>query len=199
MSTRRMRRKTAKSTNSSTDGGAPQGEARERALLASVAARDREAMAELYRLYHSRLFKFAFRMSRSHATADELVNDIMLTVWRKADSFAGRSKVSTWVLGIAYRQTLRRITRKQISIASEVELDELPGEERVNLERRDWIMAGLDRLPAAQQLTVLLVFYIGLSYEEIADISGCPVNTVKTRMFHARRKLKAYLGQTGRA
>ena len=176
-----------------------QGEARERALLTAVAARDREAMTELYRLYHSRLFKFAFRMARSHATADELVNDIMLTVWRKADSFAGRSKVSTWVLGIAYRQTLHRITKRQINIAPEVELDELPGEERVNLEKRDWILDSLDRLPAAQQLTVVLVFYVGLSYEEIADISGCPVNTVKTRMFYARRKLKAHLEQAEQA
>lgn len=182
-----------------TTGDILQGEARERALLTAVAARDREAMTELYRLYHSRLFKFAFRMSHSHATADELVNDVMLTVWRKADSFAGRSKVSTWVLGIAYRQTLRRITKRQISIAPEVELDELPGEERVNLEKRDWILDGLGRLPAAQQLTVVLVFYAGLSYEEIADISGCPVNTVKTRMFHARRKLKAHLEQAEQA
>ena len=67
------------------------------------------------------------------------------------------------------------------------------------MENEDWVRQGLHTLPAAQKLTVVLVFYMGLTYQETADITGCPVNTVntvntvKTRMFHARRKLKKYL------
>ena len=165
----------------------------ERQQLASVAGQDRDALATLYRAYYPRLFKFIFRLTRSHGTAEELVNDIMLTVWKKADTFRGESKVSTWIFGIAYRQTMRRLSRKQLAIAPDIDLDGLSAEQTQSLEREDWIGHGLNSLPETQQLTVVLVFYLGLSYEEVAQVSDCPVNTVKTRMFHARRKLKECL------
>jgi RNA polymerase sigma-70 factor (ECF subfamily) len=66
-------------------------------------------------------------------------------------------------------------------------------------EQEDWVHRGLDALPPAQRLAVELVFYLGLSYEEVASVSDCPVNTVKTRMFHARRKLREQLQASGTA
>ena len=83
-------------------------------LLNRVAASDKSALTQLYVMYHARLFKFVFRLTRSYSTADELVNDIMLVVWDKAGTFRGDSKVSTWIFGIAYKQTMRRVTRKQL-------------------------------------------------------------------------------------
>lgn len=170
----------------------PQNE-QELALLRLVAERDRSALARLYSLYHARLFKFVFRLTRSYATADELVNDIMLVVWNKADSFRGESKVSTWIFGIAYRQTMRRVTRKQLQLAPLTDAEDAGHDHDAAMEMEDWIKQGLHALPAAQQLTVILVFYLGLTYEETAKVTDCPVNTVKTRMYHARRKLKDYL------
>ncbi len=162
-------------------------------LLRRVVAHDRGAMTELFTLYHPRLFKFVFRLTRSVSIADEMVNDIMLLVWQKAETFRGESKVSTWIFGIAYRQTMRRVTRKQIEIADQVDVDEVATHDDVTAEREDWIVRALHALPAAQQVTTILVFYLGLSYEETANVIGCPVNTIKTRMFHARRKLKEHL------
>lgn len=161
-------------------------------LLHRIARRDRDALTEMYLAYHPRLFKFIFRLTSSYATADELINDIMLIVWQKADSFRGESRVSTWIFGIAYRVTMRRVTRKKLSLVSQPEVDALAGSD-VPIETEDWVQQGISRLPEAQQITVMLVFYLGLSYEETATITDCPVNTVKTRMFHARRKLKDLL------
>ena len=165
----------------------------ERELMAAVAGQDRSALETLYRDYHTRLFRFAFRMTHSHGAADEIVNDVMLAVWRGAGNFRGSSKVSTWIFGIAYRQTLKRLSKKSLTIAPDFDPDDVPATENGSREERDWIRHGVDTLPAAQKLTVVLVFYVGMSYEEVAEVTDCPVNTVKTRMFHARRKLKGVL------
>jgi RNA polymerase sigma-70 factor (ECF subfamily) len=170
----------------------PQNE-EELALLRLVARGDRSALTRLYLVYHGRLFKFVFRLTRSYSTADELVNDVMLVVWDKAASFRGDSKVSTWIFGIAYKQTMRRVTRKRLQLTPLTDVEDSGHDLDTTMEIEDWIKQGLHALPAAQQLTVILVFYLGLTYEETAKVTDCPVNTVKTRMFHARRKLKEYL------
>ncbi len=162
-------------------------------VLARIGAGDRNAMTQLFLVYHRRLFNFVFRLTRSFPTAEELVNDVMLVVWQKAATFRGESRVSTWVFGIAYRQTMRRVTRKQLETSDAVDVEQLSAEGDITGETEDWILQGLHCLPAAQQLATVLVFYLGLSYEETAEVAGCPVNTIKTRMFHARRKLKEYL------
>ena len=163
------------------------------ALLELIAAEDRDALTDLYARYHARLFKFVFRLTRSHTAADELVNDIMLAVWRSARNFRGDSKPSTWIFGIAYRQALKRLSRKKLSIASYFEVDHLPDNDARSLEQEDWVRHGLGTLPPPQRLAMELVFYLGLSYDEVAAVTDCPVNTVKTRMFHARRKLREKL------
>lgn len=163
------------------------------ALLELVAAEDRDALTELYARYHARLFKFVFRLTRSHSVAEELVNDIMLAVWRSAGRFRGASKPSTWIFGIAYRQALKRLSRKKLSITSYLEVDALPDKDARSLEQEDWVRRGIETLPPTQRLAVELVFYLGLSYDEVATVTDCPVNTVKTRMFHARRKLREQL------
>lgn len=168
-------------------------EREERLLLDSVAERDRDAFTELYGIYQARLFKFVYRLTRSYTASEELVNDIMLVIWRNAGKFRGDSKPSTWIFGIAYRQTLKRLSKKQLSVSPHLDVDRLPATDSDTVEKENWIQHGLDALPAAQRITVELVFYLGLSYEEVSFVTECPVNTVKTRMFHARRKLKERL------
>ena len=167
----------------------------EQALLRRIADKDRAALTRMYDAYHGRLFKFVFRLTSSHATADELVNDIMLVVWQKAATFRGESRVSTWIFGIAYRVTMRRVSKKKLAIVPQQRLEEIPQEIGTPMEIEDWVRQGISELPAAQQTTVMLVFYLGLSYEETAAVTDCPVNTVKTRMYHARRKLKDLLSE----
>ena len=170
-------------------------EQRERTLLAQITERDREALGELYQLYQPRLFKFIFRFVRDYDVVEELVNDVMLVVWRSAAKFRGDARISTWILGIAYRQAMRRLSRKTLKVVAEADPDEFSGPDAVDIEQEDWVRAGIDALPAAQQAAIVLVFYNGLSYQEAAAVAGCPVNTIKTRMFHARRKLRDLLPQ----
>ena len=168
-------------------------ERHERALIAQIANDDRDALGELYQLYHPRLFKFIFGLIRTYDAADELVNDVMLIVWRGAGKFRGAARVSTWIFGIAYRQTMRRVTRKGLRLVSQSDPDELPAPMADDVEREDWVRTGIAALPTNQQAAVILVFYHGLSYAEAAAIADCPVNTIKTRMFHARKKLREFL------
>jgi len=171
----------------------------ELALLQRVAKKDREAITTLYRIYHARLFKFVYRLTNSYTAADELVNDTMLVVWRNAADFRGESQVSTWIFGIAYRQAMRHVSRRRMRLWPRADPDELASVGNPDLETEDWIRRALDSLPAAQQLTMILVFYLGLSYTETARLTDCPVNTVKTRMFHARRKLREFLAESAGA
>ncbi len=162
-------------------------------LLKRIAEQDRSAFSELYELYHTRLFKFVYRLTHSHAMSDELVNDIMLLVWRKAGSFRGGSKVSTWIFGIAYRQSLRRLSRDKSKLFQSIDTAELVADDNNGGDIENWVRHGLNALPAAQRITAVLVFYLGLTYEEVSQVTGSPVGTVKTRMFHARQKLRDIL------
>jgi RNA polymerase sigma-70 factor (ECF subfamily) len=141
--------------------------------------------------------RFLFRITRRADLVEEVLNDAMLVVWQKADSFHGDSRVSTWVFGIAYRKALKALERAGRSrvLVGEEELPTLaaPVNEVEELELQDWLSNGLDGLSAEQRMVVESVYYLGLSYNDIAEIAGCPIGTVKTRMFHARRRLKDLL------
>ena len=109
-------------------------------LLTRVAKNDRDALTQMYLAYYDRLFKFVFRLTRSYTIADELVNDIMLLVWRKASTFRGESKVSTWIFGIAYKLTMRRVTRKQLQVSPGTDLDQFSTDSDTTQEKHriDW-------------------------------------------------------------
>ena len=180
-------------TNTTTNARGERAQPEDRALLDRIVLHERDALAELYQRYHARLFKFVYRFTRSHTESDELVNDIMLIVWNSAGNFRAESKVSTWIFGIAYRQALKRLSRKQLSVVHEIDPADVADTSTGMLEQEDWVRQAIDALPAAQRLALYLVFYLGLSYEEVAAVTDCPVNTVKTRMFHARKKMKELL------
>jgi len=180
----------------------------DRELLTRTARGDRTAFERLYVRYHLRLGRFLRRFTSNEAMIDEIVNDTMFTVWRKARDYRGDSRVSTWIFGIAYRRGLRalrtaaRATPPGASIpADDVEAELTtcgPAGER---EQREWIDRGLAQLPVAQRVVIELAYFLGLSCEEIAAVVDCPVNTVKTRMFNARSRLRPVLtrlaGSTG--
>jgi len=178
--------------NSGNDKGAA-----EALLLRRVADGDRGAFEELFEIYHPRLFAFLFRLTRSHGTAEELANDVMLTLWKDAGRFRGESKVSTWVFGIAYRKALAHLRKRKLTLVSIKDDDATVGDTGAQFEREDWVRQGIQALPAKQKLTVMLVYFLGLSCEETASAVGVPVNTVKTRMFHARKNMKEHLIASG--
>ena len=169
---------------------------RERALIERIAAHDRAALKELYLLYHRRLARFLTRVTSRYDLAEEIINDTFWVVWQKAGDFRGDSYVSTGIMGIAYRRGLKALKRASVMLlrAHDIAAENADSHEPWSgAERREWLNAALERLPSEQRLVLELAYHLGHSCEEIAEIMNCPVNTVKTRMFHARRKLKVLL------
>jgi len=166
-------------------------------LLERIEQGDRAALQQLYAAYYHALLRFMQRITRSLELAQEGVNDVMLTVWRNSTSFGRRSSVSTWIMGIAYNKALKSLASKRrwssrfgFQIDDFEDRSEAAVEPSEHRDLRDWLTKALDALPPAQRAVVDLTYFGGYSYEEIAAIMGCPVNTVKTRMFHARAKLR---------
>jgi RNA polymerase sigma-70 factor (ECF subfamily) len=179
--------------------GPATGSDHEHDLLKRVATRDNAAFQELYFLYHRRLARFLTRLVRRYDIAEEVINDTMWVVWRKAADFRGASKVSTWIMGIAYRRALKTLQRVSAITSHENPTDHMPEltteEPQRTEELREWLGLALERLPLEQRLVLELTYFLGHSCEEVATIMECPVNTVKTRMFHARQKMKVMLPQ----
>ncbi|HTC53860.1 MAG TPA: sigma-70 family RNA polymerase sigma factor [Steroidobacteraceae bacterium] len=166
----------------------------ELALLSRIATRDAQAMHELYHLYHRRLARFLMRLTSRYDLAEEIINDTFWVIWQHAKDFRGASQLSTWIFGIAYRRALKTLKRVRPDFAAEAdEAPEQTEEPWQQAELREWLGVALAKLPHEQRMVLELAYNIGHSCEEIAVIMQCPVNTVKTRMFHARRKLKVLL------
>lgn len=167
-------------------------------LLERIAQDDHAALRELYHAYYYALLRFMQRITGSLELAQEAVNDVMLTIWRSGTSFGRRSSVSTWIMGIGYHKALkalasRRRSSSRFGFQIDEERDELAVEPDEHRDLRDSLDKALATLPPAQRAVVELTYFNGCSYEEIAAIVGCCVNTVKTRMFHARAKLRNIL------
>jgi len=169
----------------------------EAALLRYIAAGDRKAFDALYRCYFPRLTRFLERVMRRPHAVEEVLNDTMLVVWRKAGTFNARSKVSTWIFSIAYRKALKAIKRFDDPVEPDEERVEStepgPEQELMHRQRSKLLLQQVARMSAEHRTVIELTYYHGCAYREIAQIMDCPVDTVKTRMFHARRRLRQFL------
>lgn len=167
-------------------------------LVSQVAGGDRHAFEALYRGYFPRLTRFLNGMTRSVPLIEEIVNDTMLVVWQKAQRYDGSCKVSTWIFAIAYRKACKAIKGLDEPVDVDPDLFEAdaghqPDHELDRQQLQRAIGAALDNLPAPQRAVVTLTYHHEMGYADIAAIMDCPVNTVKTRMFHARRRLRKLL------
>lgn len=175
-------------------------EPEQRALLAGVARGERQAFERLYARFYQPLLGFASRIVRDDALAEEIVDDSMFELYRQAARFRGDSKLSTWLFGIARLRALTALRERSgppavgLEEASEV-VEPAPGPQRhaVQAETARAIATALSALPVEQREAVDLVLYHGFTYEEASAVLHCPINTVKTRVFHARRKLRETL------
>lgn len=173
-------------------------------LLQRIATGDQRAIEDLYRVYHGRIYAFALKRLNDPADAADVLNDVMLEVWRSASRFEGRSKPLTWILGIAHHKTIDKLRKRYKVIHEELDpqtpdpdtitaLDALAG-----VENAKQLRECVDELSDAHRMVVHLAFFEDLSYGEIAGIAGCPEGTVKTRMFHAKKLLKQCLVRLNR-
>lgn len=177
------------------------GAANDKATIAAIAAGDDGAMRILYNRYKVRVFRFVTRLVGNPTAAEDVVSEAFIEVWRQADCFEGRSSVSTWIMSIARFKALSMRRRHQ-----EVAFDEkvaetivdqayTPEEAILETDRDAQFRGCLMKLTAEHREIVDLVYYHDKTIEEVVEIIGVPKNTVKTRMFYARRRLSRLLAQ----
>jgi RNA polymerase sigma-70 factor (ECF subfamily) len=167
-------------------------------LIARMAAGDLRAFEELYRLYHPRLTRFLSGLLRRPHLIEEVLDDTLLRVWERPERYNGESKVSTWIFAIAYRKGLKALRRldepvEDLEAAARPSGEEGPDTLLGRSQAREALLAAMAELSVEQRTVVDLCYFHDMGYREIADIMNCPVDTVKTRMFHARRRLRVKL------
>jgi len=180
------------------------------ARLLEGVAQGREAdFEELYRRFQPRLSGFFRHRVRDPQAAEELVQETMLVVWDRAATFNGKSRASTWILGIGFRKMLewnRKEKRAGDLFRTEVdqEPEKLAGDPQDDASRKvgqedlmNHVRDAVQALPDEHRMVVELTFQQGLSYKEIAEMLETKPGTVKSRMFYAKQKLKEILEERG--
>ena len=182
--------------------GALTGESDE-ALVRAIARGSKSATRTLFLRHQIRVYRFIKRIVRDHEQAEDLTSEVFLAVWRRADCFEGRSRVSTWLCGIARHKALTAMqTVSPTCHDDEVMLtvcDPAPGPEG-ELRAKDKVAAlrqALAALSDEHRQIIDLIYYRGKSIKEIADMLGIGPNTVKTRMFYARKRLAGLMAAAG--
>jgi RNA polymerase sigma-70 factor (ECF subfamily) len=173
------------------------------ALIAATATGDKLALRTLYARHHVRVYRFLLRLVHNEAVAEDLLADVFLDVWRKADRFEGRSQVTTWLLAIARHKALSALRRHGMEALDDdaAERIEDPADNAEAALAKDETYAALrsclEQLSPAHREIVDLVYYHGRTIEEAAAIIRVPVGTAKTRMFYARKQLRSAMEARG--
>lgn len=167
-------------------------------LIERLRAHDLRAFETLYRSYHPRLTRFLLSLTHRPHLVEEVLNDTMLVVWRQPERFNGASKLSTWIFAIAYRKALKAMKRQDEPVEdreAEIRPSPEPGPEQrlSSRQAKAVLLDAMRELSPHHRAVVDLTYFHEIGYREIAEIMDCPVDTVKTRMFHARRHLKRKL------
>jgi RNA polymerase sigma-70 factor (ECF subfamily) len=172
-------------------------------LIGRIATGDRLAMQVLFARHHVRVFRFVLRLVRDESVAEDLISEVFIDVWRQAGRFEGRSQVSTWLLAIARFKALSALRRRpdeELDDETAEAIEDPSDDPEVSLDKKDKsaaIRKCLEKLSAEHREIIDLVYYHEKSVEEVAQIVGIPENTVKTRMFYARKRLAELLKAAG--
>jgi RNA polymerase sigma-70 factor, ECF subfamily len=172
-------------------------------LIGRIATGDRLAMQVLFARHHVRVYRFVLRLVRDESVAEDLISEVFLDVWRQAGRFEGRSQVSTWLLAIARFKALSALRRRpdeELDDETAEAIEDPSDDPEVALDKKDKskaIRKCLEKLSAEHREIIDLVYYHEKSVEEVAQIVGIPENTVKTRMFYARKRLAELLKAAG--
>jgi RNA polymerase sigma-70 factor (ECF subfamily) len=173
----------------------------DRELIVAIAAGDRQSMQCLFTRHHMRVYRFILRLVGDATLAEDLTSDVFLDVWRQAGRFRGLSSVVTWLLAIARNKSVSASRRRndmldfdQLTIADACDDPETVIEKQ---DRCRIVRECVLQLPRAHRKIIDLVYYREKTMEEVSEIVGAPVGTVKSRTFHARRKLSNLLAAAG--
>jgi RNA polymerase sigma-70 factor (ECF subfamily) len=172
-------------------------------LIALIAAGDKNAMQTLFSRHSARVFRFLQRIVDNAATAEDLASETFVEVWRRAGRFEGRSKASTWLLGVARHKALSSLRQRRFDQLDEGTAALVPDpsdDPEMRLQRQSSaavLRDCLQQLPPAQRELLDLIYYHEQSLADVAQILGVPENTVKTRAFYARKRLAELMAARG--
>ena len=172
-------------------------------LIRRVARGDRAAFETLYYRHSGRISGYLIRMLRDRSLAEEALNDTLVTIWQNAEKFDFRVRLTSWMFGIAHNKGLKALSKaarhgragQDDDLLERIPDPDTPERALSRRQRVDTVAQGLESLSPEHRLVLELAFIDGLSYAEIAEATDCPVNTVKTRVFHARKRLVAFVAQ----
>ena len=178
-------------------------ETTDESLVASIAQGDKRALQTLYGRHSLRVFRFVLRFLNDESMAEDMVSEVFLDVWRQAARFEARSKVSTWLLAMARNKALsvlRRRSTEELDGEMAETIKDPSDDPEVSMQKRQQIsmlQECLTQLSPAHREIVDLVYYHGKTIEDVAAIVRVPANTVKTRMFYARKRIGELMAAKG--
>jgi len=171
-------------------------------LIRAIAAGDRRAMQALYARYSVRIYRFVLRLTNDRSLAEDIASEVFIDVWRGAEGFKVKSQVSTWMLAIARHKALSALRRRSDERLDEdaTAIADPADDAETTVDKRDrsaLVQHCLSQLSALHWEVLDLVYYHEKSVDEVAEIVGAPANTVRTRMFYARKRMQTLLEAAG--
>jgi RNA polymerase sigma-70 factor (ECF subfamily) len=175
----------------------------DKALVQLITNEDKRALKLLYLRHHDRVRRFVMRLTGNESIADDVVNEVFLEAWRHAGEFEGRSQVATWLLSIARFKAIsacRHRSESQLDDRTAAVIEDVSDNPSIAMEKRqrsDILQKCLAKLTPIHREVINLIYYQGKKIEEVAQSTGTPINTVKTRMHHARLRMANLLAEAG--
>jgi RNA polymerase sigma-70 factor (ECF subfamily) len=172
----------------------------DRELARRIAGKDEAALRELYAAYGQRLYAYALRLTDDPAQAQDAVQDTLVTVWNMAGTYRGEGRLVAWLMGIVHHTALKALRRRPAPLSETLEDnlaagEPLPEEQAQKNQQAVWLREGLKQLSPEHRAVLELVFYQGLSLQEVAQVCDCPLGTVKSRLSYARQQLRGWLSR----
>ena len=172
------------------------------ALLKAIAGKEEKALSQLYDRYRVVLFGLLVRILNNREEAEDVLQELFLQVWHRAGDYdSNRGRPFTWLVTLARSRAIDRLrsvaSRERVATESAREATEEVSDavaDAVRSEQRGIVTSALSQLPEEQQRALVLAYFDGLTQSEIADRSGAPLGTVKTRMRAGMIKLREMLG-----
>lgn len=159
-------------------------------LIKAIARGEEKALRELIRLMQGRVYAYCYSFLGQEEDAEEITSEVFFQVWRSAKKFRGDSKATTWIFGIARNLCLNHLRRKKLQFMELLETDAVYEPEEEPEYDPELVKKAMEKLSPLHREVLYLAYYEELPYSKIAEILGIPENTVKTRVFNAKRKLK---------
>lgn len=169
-------------------------------LIGLIAKGDEDAFEQLYAITHKKVFRYLYRLTNNQQTAEDIMIETYAETWKSARKFRGRSKVLTWIIGIARNLAMNEFRKQKVNECDIEEFQDQLSTQAVQADvsgTEELLAKAINKLSPKHREVLDLVFFQGMKYEEVAQITGASLNTVKTRIFYAKEELRKILKGMG--